>query len=388
MIDWITARVPIRSAVGLNTGVVISVNAHGEEEWSSPKRTNVRGSHAATVAVKKFKNGEVEFAGSPAKFLQGHNVFDSDDLLGLGAAMIERACGALGLELLDSELPDIRAGRYDLKRVDINYSFATGSRENALAWIEKAAAVGTLQNRGTGRLRKSSTVTWGESSRHWKLKAYSKGQEIAARDHGLPDTLPMLTGLAAWSDDKLRLELELHARELQKLGLDTAASWRADVPQKLFRDYVAKLRLGEHLVLNPSAVRSLPSHLRQTYSNWVLGADLRQLMSKQTYCRQRKQLMALGINIAAPHQLQTTDVMPLSRYLETPCAKVSEWAVGTPLYYGVGRSGIKVGRAYGVTSTGPMPGAATPPPPIDSTGKDVRDAQAQCAKHKPLEVAA
>jgi len=32
MIDYITAGVPIRSATDLNTGVVISISAHGEEE--------------------------------------------------------------------------------------------------------------------------------------------------------------------------------------------------------------------------------------------------------------------------------------------------------------------------------------------------------------------
>jgi II/X family phage/plasmid replication protein len=384
VIDWVTARVPIRSAVGLNTGVVISVNAHGEEEWSSPKRTNVRGSHAATVAVKTFNNGEVEFAGSPAKFLQGHNIFGSDDLVGLGAAMIEGACKSVGLELLKAELDDIRAGRYELKRVDVNYSFATGSRTNALAWIEKAAAVGTLQNRGKGRLRNSSTVTWGEASRHWKLKAYSKGQEITARDHGLPEAIPMRSQLAAWSDDKLRLEVEIHARQLQKLGLEQASSWRNETPWKLFREYVAKLRLGGRLILSVNAVQSLPYRLRPTYTNWARGEDLRQLMSKPTYYRHCRELLALGINIAAPPTKDEVPTISLSHYLESPCAKVPTWAMGTDLFCependdeGLvdGQGSITVRRESSVTRTEQTPAG--------SRSKEFTHAYAR--HHEPLE---
>ena len=333
MIDWITARITIISASELNTGVVISVNADGEEEWSSAKRTHVRGSHAATVSVKKFKNGEIEFAGSPAKFLQGHNLFGSDDLRGLGAAMIERACASRGLELRDSELADIRAGHYDLKRVDINYSFATGSRENALGWIGKAAATGTLQNRGRGRLRKSSTVTWGEGSRQWKLKAYSKGKELEAGGHELSDTLPMRTQLAEWSDDKLRIELELHTRQLEKLGLEHASSWRRETPRELFDVYLAKLLLGDQVMLSPSAVKLLPPHLRMTYGCWVGGLDLLQLMPRAKYYRHRKTLLGYGVNIAVPPQGEELPAVPLRQYLETPCMEVPAWAVGNELYW-------------------------------------------------------
>ena len=223
MIDWLTAHVPVCSAAKLRTGEISSVDADGLVLWVSPTRISVRGSYLGTITVRKLKNGLIEFAGSPAKFLQGHNLFGSDDLRGLGAAMIERACAALELDLLDSERADIRAGCYDLMRVDINYSFATGSRANALAWIDSAAAVGSLQHRGRGRLRKS-TVTWGEGSRNWKLKAYSKGDEIEARNHELPEALPMRSQLAAWGNDKLRIELELHVRELRKLGLEQASS--------------------------------------------------------------------------------------------------------------------------------------------------------------------
>jgi II/X family phage/plasmid replication protein len=273
----------------------------------------------------------LELAGSPAKFLQGHNVFGSDDLASLGAAMIELVCWSLSLELVDHELTAIRFGQYKLQRVDFNYRFPTGSRSNVLAWIDTAAAVGTLVQRGRGKLRESGTVIWGEVSRYWKLKAYSKGEEIEARHHELPEGLPMRSRLAEWSHAKLRVELELRARQLRKLGLNQASSWRVETPKNLFIDYVAKLRLGEPVMLNANDVKSLPYRLRQTYTNWLRCENLMQRMSKPTYYRHRRELLEHGINIAVFPPKEASATIMLNERMAKPCVEVPSWAMGTQL---------------------------------------------------------
>jgi II/X family phage/plasmid replication protein len=386
MIDWITAHVLIQSSATFRTGEVTSSDEDGVVKWVSSKRKSVQGSYSGAITVRGFRNGMVEFAGSPAKFLQGHNLFGSDDLQSLGAAMIERACAALRLELVDSELADIRGGRYDLKRVDINYSFATESRENTLGWIRKAAATGTLMSRGAGRLRKSSTLTWGEGSRHWKLKAYSKGKELEASGHELSDTLPMRTQLAEWGNDKLRIELELHTRELKKLGLARASSWRKEIPRQQFEVYLAKLRLGDQVMLSHATVKALSSHLRMTYGCWVKGLDLLQLISRAKYHRHRKLLLKCGVNIALPPEANSHSAIPLSQYLEGPCAEAPAWAVDTALYYepryddaGVmgGKGSITVRRKSGVTRILAV-----------GTSEASMATQTHTSCHKTLEVAA
>jgi II/X family phage/plasmid replication protein len=396
VIDWLTAHVQIRAAAGLNTGEVSCVDADGVVEWVSAKRKNVQGSHSGTISVKRFRNGLIEFAGSPAKFLQGHNVFGSDDLLSLGSAMIERACATLGLELLDSELADIQAGRYDLKRVDINYSFATGTRENALAWIKTAASVLDLPRRGGGWLDRSTTVMWGgKKSRYWKLKAYCKGKELEA--HELAGSLPKRTELQEWSDDKLRIELELHARQLQKRGLECASSWRIGTAQELFREYLAKLRLGGHLMLSVAAVQSLPYRLRPTYTNWARGEDLRQLMSRPTYYRHCRELLEFGINIAVPPQQEQVSSIPLSQYLETPCMEVPVWAVGTEVYCNPacdnervveGKGSIRVRQESGVTRMAAKAAPGAPQPLVVSNHEESVHTQTQLERHNPLGEAA
>jgi II/X family phage/plasmid replication protein len=61
--------------------------------------------------------------GNPSKFLQGHNIFGSDDLLSLVYDTYRKVCDALSLRPQLAELGTVREGRYDLSRTDINYSF-------------------------------------------------------------------------------------------------------------------------------------------------------------------------------------------------------------------------------------------------------------------------
>jgi II/X family phage/plasmid replication protein len=393
MIDWITARVPVRAASQLKTGEITSCDPDGVLDWAIPKRINTRGSHDTTVSVRRIGDSVLEFAGSPAKYLQGHNAFGSDDLIGLGTAMITRACRRLGIELVESEIDDIRAGRYNLLRVDVNYSFATRSRANALAWIEQAAMVGSVKRRGRARIQGSSSAMWGEKSRHWKLKAYSKGAEITAPKHKLPTSLPQRDQLSAWCEDKLRIEVELKARYLRKLGLHQASSWSSGTALGLFQEHLSRLQLGGNLVLNPAEVESLPYRLRPTHSLWSQGANLRQLMSDATYYRHRTELMKRGINIGVPPRQEAATTIPLSQYIVSPCIEVPAWAVGAGLYFDPGKDGeeldegwssLSVRRRYGVTSTRPMPEPATPQAPADRTGEDIGHAQAQCGHHKPI----
>ena len=68
----------------------------------------------------------VEISGNPAKFLQGHNVFGTNDLKYLVAKMIDKLCMMDKLELkpTDVEYENIQQGIYHLSRVDVNEHFA------------------------------------------------------------------------------------------------------------------------------------------------------------------------------------------------------------------------------------------------------------------------
>lgn len=331
VIDWLWCRVRCAASESLRPGVILSVDSDGEVEWQTPKWLQARGSHDSTLGVRA-RSGELEVSGSPAKFLQGHNAFGSDDLPGLVSAIVERACAQLRLDLSVGERALVDEGLCTLLRVDVNYSFSTGGRANALAWIRAAEQHGYLQHRGRGML-KGTTVVWGSKSRHWQLKAYCKGQEIEAKKHRLPDELLHRDTLAGWCDDKLRIELQMNARYLRERRLDLPVNWRSDTPAVLHSEHLGKLLLNGEMKISRSDLANLSRATRQAYELWQSGADVRGLMSKATFYRRRAELLPFGVDIAVAVPGSRGNVVPLIRYVEAVPAPIPEWAVGTPLYF-------------------------------------------------------
>ena len=331
MIDWLWCRISCAAASSLRPGLVTSIDADGVVEWQVAKWMQARGSHDATVAVKP-RAPQIELSGSPAKFLQGHNAFGSDDVVQLGAAMIRRALGFLGVPLTDDETRAVDEGRYELLRVDVNYSYRTGSRSRCLAWIRAAEQHGYLQHRGRGML-KGTTVVWGAKSRHWQLKAYCKGQEIEAAKHGLPAELVHRSELSSWCDDKLRIEAQFNARYLKELQLHVAARWSENTAALLHSSHLSKLALTGESTMRAAELEALPSQTKLVYEAWSAGADVRAMLPRATFYKRRAQLLAHGIDIAVAPANAQRNVVPLIRYIEAEPVAIPDFARGTNLYF-------------------------------------------------------
>lgn len=258
-------------------------------------------------------------------------------MIGAAGEMIFRACGANGIELLEDEISEIRTGHYKLLRVDINYSFAMGTRSNLLGWIKKAALVAHIPRRRS-KTYGSTTVNWGEQSRHWSIKAYAKGDELIAAGHNanshkLPADLPNRQELLDWCADKLRIKVSLKARHLKKLGLDQASAWNGATAYKQFRAHLSQLSLDANLTSTPADVEALPSHLRTTHRLWQLGDNLSGHMTRSKLYRHRKELLRRGIDISSPPgTLGKLQEIALSKYLESPVA-LPDWALTDALYF-------------------------------------------------------
>ncbi|HLW03941.1 MAG TPA: phage/plasmid replication protein, II/X family [Ktedonobacterales bacterium] len=331
MIDWLWVRVVCEAAGTLRPGSIVSITADGEIEWQTPKWLQARGSHDCTLAARA-RPGELELSGSPAKFLQGHNAFGSDDLRALAREIIARACTSLGVALTPDEQSRVDQGEVQLLRVDVNYSFVTGGRANALAWIRAAEQHGYLQHRGRGML-KGTTVVWGAKSRHWQIKAYCKGQEIEATNHHLPAELAHRDLVTEWCNDKLRIELQMNARYLRERGLRHVRDWESDTPAVLHSEHLSKLALNGEVKIEQKHLVELPRAVQQVYQLWHSGADVRALMSARSFYRHRRTLLAHGIDIAVAVPGARSNVVPLIRYVEAVPASTPSWASGTAILW-------------------------------------------------------
>jgi hypothetical protein len=214
-----------------------------------------------------------------------------------------------------------------VKLAHVTVMFDLGSDDAVLEylhWLDGAKAA----NRRVNGLRKGSTVAW--SSRALRMKAYHKRQELLDT-RGLAKH-PYRDRLLSWASGKLRWEVELRSRELKRLNLDAGSMWLAlGDTRKLALAYAKLVEMPTRQSPKMSGL-DVPNHLRATLFLWSQGADLRISLSRPTYYRHRKELLALGYDISRPptESERTTPIerlqCPFPPLWELPIAEPPAWA--------------------------------------------------------------
>jgi II/X family phage/plasmid replication protein len=331
VIDWVTATLPCVHDP-IDSGYVCKVLPGGELDWQTPCRHSVEGSYSANISVKSMGgNGrgqatELLISGNPAKFLQGHNVFGSDDLLSLMYDTYIKICASLSLEPTLDELRKVKEGDYVIKNIDINRSFELPTRADVLAWIR--AMEYKSKTRHGRPSTKGGTLYFGKATPRWKIKVYSKGEELdAGKKHELPAAL-MDSPIKAWANNKLRIELTLLKKELQTIGIGKALDLTVSMIDELYRQYIGRIEMSEQITLSSEDQLALPTKYQSTYLHWYNGVDLRSILTKATYYRHRKALLEYGIDIALRKETKKrpSNVVPLIRILEAQPASIPQWA--------------------------------------------------------------
>src|SRR5690606_20185643 len=141
MIDWVTAKITcthnpeiLSSGRSIRTKIIDGVE---RLEYEICNRLVVSGSHDANITIRSHTDNTIEISGNPAKFLQGHNVFGTNDLKYLVAKLMDKLFMMDELELkpTETEYNMIQDGYYRLSRVDVNEHFFFPSAQLARAWL-------------------------------------------------------------------------------------------------------------------------------------------------------------------------------------------------------------------------------------------------------------
>ncbi len=339
MIDWLSGKILFsHTSSDIPVGSVVSVSPDGELEWKTIKRKVIEGSYSNKFTVRSCPSSEtskgqftaLEFSGNPVKFLQGHNIWGSSDLLELTRDSILLCISKLGLKLSQLEHKYLVNGLVSLSRVDINYMYSMGSLSHVNQWLH-ACEFSARTRQGKGHFS-GNTLYFQKKSTRWSLKFYSKGLEIRAPGHQLPREFLSAKSFHAYAEDKLRCELTLRTKELKKLGLDNASDWGDNQPYEVYEKYMSKLEMTEQKQLD-ELVLVLPPELRSTYLSWKEGYDVKSIMSKPTFYRHRKRLIEHGVDISIPKTTKPNNVVPLMRIIEAVPAEIPDWAYGTEYYY-------------------------------------------------------
>ena len=334
MIDWVTGKFWIshnpdvlRSGRSVRTKIVDGVETI---EYDIANRLSVKGSHDATITIRSHTENTVEISGNPAKFLQGHNVFGTNDLKYLVAKMIDKLCMIDELELkpTDVEYENIQQGNYHLSRVDVNEHFAFPSAQVARAWLRAAGNSANMKFRGAGLFKEGTLYFEGK---RYIPKIYFKYDEINSKDksHRLPDELLQIPELIEYAEKSLRFEIKILSTQLKDWYLHLGCNWDADTATMLINDqFISKLQLSANMPIENEVIESLPKNLRLTYTAWINGEDLRQVLSRPTFYRYRTRLMEYGIDISIVKDIEKeqSNVVPMIRYLEAVPMGIPDWA--------------------------------------------------------------
>ena len=343
MIDWITAKVPFVHPVPIEGGSVLCVDQDGSLQWKKDRFRELEGSWESTsVAKTHFRTDharefgmcrEVWISGNPAKFLQGHNLFGSNNLPAVAPLFFRAVIESLGFVV--DELSEHRwlAGDYELDRVDVAEMLDVGGVHEVGDALSCLAHQSTYVKRGRGVIS-GGTVSWGKrSARNTVFKAYDKYREITGpKSHQLPEGLPHRGDLHDYALGKLRVELEAHARYLDKHGLRDGRNWHADTACIHWDTAMANLTISGQMPITPDLLKQLPKKLQKTYMQWETGRDLRTWMSYATYKRHRAELLAYGVDIGQVYvEAQKPRMVSLASVITPRLASVPAWAHGTSL---------------------------------------------------------
>ena len=327
MIDWVSAILPCKHDPSkLLSGLVMSFDAQGNNEWTVNKTLSVEGSHSSKIQIKSLTENQIYISGNPTKFLQGHNLFGSNDLVFIMGNFFDKLLKQddLGLcpEYFQYDL--IQDGHYELTRVDVNETWHLRNKNEVLAWIRSVGETAYLKHRGAGQFS-GDTAYFGKKSRRWGLKCYSKGQELSAKGHKLPTELA-IPEMLEYADKALRIEAVIRQLELKRRSLHVASNWGIDTATELLLEYISKLEMSDVYMLKDDVLDSLPPRLRLTYQAWLNGDDLKSVLSRPTFYRYRKQILEYGIDISTKSLKEKNNVIPLIRVLEAQPVGIPDWA--------------------------------------------------------------
>ena len=327
MIDWVSAVLPCKHDPSkLISGLVMAFDTQGNNEWTVNKTLSVEGSYSSKIQIKSHTENQIYISGNPTKFLQGHNLFGTNDLVGLMGKFFDELLKhkELGLCPDPFQYANIKDGHYELTRVDVNETWHLNNQKDVLSWIRAVGETAYLKHRGAGQFS-GDTAYFGKNSRRWALKCYSKGLEILAKGHKLPPELS-IPEMIEYAQKALRIEGVTRQLELKRRSLHVASNWDIDTAEELLLEYISKLEMSDVYMLDQSILDTLPPRLRLTYQAWLNGDDLKSVFTHRTFYRVRKEMEKYGIDISTKSPKEKTNVIPLIRVLEAKPVGIPDWA--------------------------------------------------------------
>jgi II/X family phage/plasmid replication protein len=271
-------------------------------------------------------NTELNISGNPSKWLQGHNIFGSEDGVGMITEVLKRLPYEMGLH----SVSQFAVRSAIVSRIDFTKSLQFENLIQCQAFIRE---VGLRARTRNGRpVLQGSTVGFQKGSGRWNLVVYAKGDEV--RVHELPEELPNRDMLIQEAQRLVRVELRLRGKELHDRNLRALSQLTPSRLNELYTEYLERIEMSTVTKIPNDLVMALrPAH-RSTYLLWMTGMDVVSTMTIPTFYRHRSELKKYGVDISIPRDCEGPTVVALHKVISGQPYAAPEWAVGTSLLFG------------------------------------------------------
>lgn len=320
-IDWLDFTIELQHPT-IGQGGFIVFDYLGEVVRGSDIGRRVEGSYSSTIEVSStssmpfyseatlalglyegIDNGTqssaIAFRGNPAKYLQGHNVIGTDCIRALASETVKDVFPKLGLsdQLMKKALRKINDFDFYVTRIDITKMFDLGSDNNVNDYLYMMPL--TVKARGDRCDYTKNTFYVGKNSTLWTLKFYNKFKELISKSkHHRLNPIFNETGLLDFSKGKLRVELTLRKKQLDKLSLSYAKYLQPKI-NSLFNDFMERITMTNQTA-NFDKLNNLSNTYKSTYYDWEKGLNIKSRLKRSSFYVHKKVLLGIGIDISKP----------------------------------------------------------------------------------------
>jgi len=388
--DWLTVRVAIKHKKGILGDKILRIDPTGVTAWERDlwKTVENEASSSQVVSVKSLKYRDVaepflrmkqsgkmnwremlflrygaaidettedflflDISGNPTKFLQGQNVWGSNDMRACCLSYIKTILKQLNYweKMTKKERENVENFHVWCTRFDLTTNFDLGNVADKNAFL---SAVSKQAESKRGKKQAINTTTYFGSVEYLQVKFYDKSTEVAAN-------LPKLNFQQSKDEQKdslkyrkfaghihneilglVRCELRLGRGFLRKnCGLYLNSVLEYIEKGGLIMREVKKLKLGQHATKQSlkeaqrtlealAAAKSLPRACVGIFVNWRNGETVQNLVARATFYKYRKLILeAVNIDISlvrTEEKKRRAKVVPLIREIEAAPAQPSQ----------------------------------------------------------------
>lgn len=289
MIDRLHCLIEIGEHVPIGETILIELDTNGELVNSTNKSLKLSNSsnNEVSLLIRTKTSKTIEVITSPNKYLYSHNIYGSSDIHFLLKEMINKALIHIGRH--DDIAPLLKGSKVELHGIDLNSMMtATEIREYLLSLPTRLDSIMHITSM-------SNTVYIGNPKKSdYAFRIYDKYAERQNKK-----LIHLLSNCEVeYMVDKLRIELILHRRELEKLNLTNPNEWNIQIAEQIFTTYKDRLRIMKHVSEDLNRLDYIEAGL---YSRWKLYGDPIELIipNKNTRTKYKKSIMdKLGVDIS------------------------------------------------------------------------------------------